>query len=164
MYKDEINKMISELSGRVRDYYGDALISFVIFGSTAKGTNRPDSDIDCLIIAEKLPKGRMKRVDDFYRNVEKPLEKLISELCSKDIHVQLSPIFKTRQEVELGSPLFLDMVFDAVIAYDRGDFFKDYLCRLKEKLSKLGSKRVMRGNAWYWILKPDYKYGDVIEL
>jgi len=31
-------------------------------------------------------------------------------------------------------------------------------------MKELGSRKVKRGNAWYWILKPDYKEGDIIEL
>jgi hypothetical protein len=36
----------------------------VIYGSVARGTERPDSDIDLLIIARGLLEGRMARVDD----------------------------------------------------------------------------------------------------
>jgi hypothetical protein len=35
---------------------------------------------------------------------------------------------------------------------------------LRAKLKKLGRRKIKRGNAWYWVLKPDYKPGDVIEL
>jgi uncharacterized protein len=66
--------------------------------------------------------------------------------------------------VEAGSPLFLDLVEDARILYDEGDFFAGRLERLRERLAALGSRRVWRGNAWYWILKPDLKPGETISL
>ena len=88
----------------------------------------------------------------------------MDSLRKKKIFVNISPIFKTVEEVERGSPLFLDMVYDLIVLFDKESFFKNYLNRLEKRLASLGSKRVIRGNAWYWILKPDYVYGDIIEL
>jgi len=56
------------------------------------------------------------------------------------------------------------MTEDAKILYDKDNFFRKILEELKEKLKKLSSKRIWRGNAWYWILKPDLKPGEIIEL
>jgi len=56
------------------------------------------------------------------------------------------------------------MVEDARILYDKDDFFTNWLKRFISRLKKLGAKRVWRGNMWYWVLKPDYKPGEVIEL
>ncbi len=53
---------------------------------------------------------------------------------------------------------------DARVLYDRGDFFKKLIEKLKKRLEQLGAKRIWRANSWYWDLKPDYKQGDVIEL
>jgi hypothetical protein len=36
--------------------------------------------------------------------------------------------------------------------------------KLRKRLTELGAKRVWRGNAWYWILKPDLRPGEVFEL
>jgi hypothetical protein len=38
------------------------------------------------------------------------------------------------------------------------------MTRLRERLATLGARRVWRGNAWFWDLKPDYQPGDVFEL
>jgi len=56
------------------------------------------------------------------------------------------------------------MVDDALILYDKNNFFSKRLGRLRNRLNELGAKRVWRGNTWHWVLKPDYKPGDVIEL
>lgn len=163
-HRQEMKEFVKSLEKRVIGYYGERLVSFVIFGSVARGTHRPDSDIDCLIVTTALPRGRLRRVSEFMEHVEKPLEGIIRTLRKTGIQVSLSPIFKTVEEVQRGSPLFLDMVYDVMILHDSDGFFERYLAGLKGKLETLGSKRVVRGNAWYWILKPDYKYGDVIEL
>ncbi len=139
------------------------MISFVLFGSQARGTQRPDSDIDLLIIVENLPKSRLKRTEEFMQ-IEENLERDIEKLYSKGIYTWINAILKTPEEVERGSLLFLDMIEDAKILYDKEDFFKRKLERLKEKLEKMGAKRIWKGNAWYWILKPDLKPGERIEL
>lgn len=40
-------------------FYGDRLVSLAVFGSTARGTMRPDSDIDLLLVVDPLPDGRL---------------------------------------------------------------------------------------------------------
>jgi len=36
--------------------------------------------------------------------------------------------------------------------------------RLKARLEALGARRIWRGNAWFWGLKPDYRIGEIFEL
>ena len=76
----------------------------------------------------------------------------------------MSPIFKTPEEVEAGSPLFLDMVEDARILHDPDGFLAGYLERLRRRLAELGARRVPWQGGWYWELKPDLKPGEVFTL
>jgi len=105
----------------------------------------------------------MKRVAQF-STVEDRIAPFLESLKKEGIDTFISAIFKTPQEAELGSPLFLDMVEGARILYDKNGFFKKRLDRLRKRLKELGAKRVWRGNIWHWVLKPDYRPGDVIEL
>jgi hypothetical protein len=163
MLKEKFHELQQRLLQEIRSFYGSRLISVVVFGSVARETYRHNSDIDILIVSEDLPNGRMKRVKEFSQ-VEDRIEPFIESLKKEGIDTYISPIFKTSDEVETGSPLFLDMVEDARILYDKNDFFKHRMDRLKKRLKELGSKRVWRGSTWHWVLKPDYKPGDVIEL
>ena len=63
-----------------------------------------------------------------------------------------------------GSPLFLDMTEDARILYDRDGFLERAFVDLESRLERLGARRIWRGNAWYWDLKPDYTPGEVFEI
>ncbi len=152
-----------QLLAACRTYYGTRLVSLVIFGSVGRGTARPDSDIDFLIVVEKLPKGRLPRVTEF-QAVEKLLVPHLVQAQAEGLAAELSPIFKTPSEVQLGSPLFLDMLDDGRILYDRDNFIRQAFDEFRKRLKKLGAKRIWRGDSWYWDLKPDYKPGEVFEL
>ncbi len=163
MLKEKYAELVELLLKEIKNFYKDRLVSVVLFGSVARETQRFDSDIDILIVAENLPKGRGKRIREFLQ-IEEKLEEHLRNLEKSGIYTYISPILKTPEEVKAGSLLFLDFVEDAKILYDRGDFFKNRLEELKDKLKKWGAKRIWLGNAWYWILKPDLKPGETIEL
>lgn len=82
---------------------------------------RFDSDVDLLVIVRDLPQGRRKRREDFSA-VEDALGSTFRALMSRGINTELTPVIKTPEEAEIGSPLFLDMVEDARILYDRDGF------------------------------------------
>lgn len=163
MLKERFREIEERILAEVQNHYGARLVSVVLFGSAARKTQRFDSDIDVLIIAKELPRGRMKRIQEF-EAVENRLEPFIRTLKRDGIETYLSVVIKSPEEAEAGSPLFLDMVEDARILFDREGFFTRRLDRLRKRLAELGSKRIWKGNMWYWLLKPDYKSGDIIEL
>ncbi|MGQ0734798.1 MAG: nucleotidyltransferase family protein [Acidobacteriota bacterium] len=161
--REHVEQLIDELTTHVRRHYGHRLVSLVVFGSAGRDTMRPDSDLDLLIVADGLPNGRMARVEDF-APVETALADRLKAGRERGFATECSPVFKTPEEVLAGSPLFLDMVDDARVLHDRDGFFAGALDRLRERLARLGARRIWRGNAWFWDLKPDYKPGEVFEL
>ncbi len=164
MLKEKFEELEKRLLSEIRSFYGDRLVSVVIFGSVARETQNFDSDLDVLIIAEELPKGRMKRIGEF-QTVEEKIDPFLESLRKENgINTYISAIIKSPEETEKGSPLFLDMVEDAKILFDRDGFFGKRLDRLRKRLKELGSKRIWKGNAWYWDLKPDYKPGEIFEI
>ncbi len=48
MLKERFGKLEGKLLSEIKSYYGERLISVVIFGSVARGAQRPDSDVDLL--------------------------------------------------------------------------------------------------------------------
>ncbi|MEM4485563.1 MAG: nucleotidyltransferase domain-containing protein [Sulfolobales archaeon] len=143
--------------------FGSELVSFVVYGSVARCEAGRESDIDILIVLENPPKSRMKR-QELFMLVEEGVEEEVERLRSQGYNVDFSPIIKSVSEARRVSPIYLDMVEDAVILYDRENFFTNILNNLREKLRELGAERVRCGRKWYWRFKRDYKFGEVIEL
>ncbi len=160
IYETLLKKTIHE----IRRHFDKDLVSVVLYGSLARGEVRKDSDIDLLIICESLPKERLKRQDIFIK-MEREIDKEIKRIYEKlGFYPYLSPILKTKEEAKNISPLYLDMVTDARILYDKDDFFKEILDKLRIKLNSLNAKKIKVGTKWYWDLKPDYKFGEVINI
>jgi predicted nucleotidyltransferase len=158
-YDELLDRLLAELKA----HYGGRLVACAVFGSVGRGTPRYDSDIDLLIVARELPPGRGSRVEEFLP-VEARIEPALKLNGPEGTSVALSPVFKTPEEIEAGSPLFLDMTEDAKLLYDPEDFLANYFDGLRTRLQQLGARRIHRGNAWYWELKPDLKPGEIFTL
>ena len=148
--------LVTKVVAAVQAVYAERLVSIVLYGSVARGTMRPDSDLDLLIVARDLPRGRLKRVEEF-ESIERTMAEDFRHAASQGITTTLAPVFKTPEEVLAGSPLFLDMVEDARVLHDRSGFFSQELARLRNRLAELGAKRIWQGKTWHWDLKPDFK-------
>lgn len=163
MIKEPYSTLISNMLEIMKEEFKDDLISVIVYGSVARGDNRNDSDVDLLIIMKNLPKDSMlKRIRLFETKVEDKLN--LDKYWKMGYYVSLSPVLKTPEEAEKFSPLYLDMVYDAVILYDRDYFFTRILEKLRARLQELGAERVRMGKKWYWVLKKDAKFGESVEL
>jgi nucleotidyltransferase len=163
MIKEPYATLLNNMLKIMKEEFKDDLISVVVYGSVARGDNRNDSDVDMLIIIKNLPKDSMlKRIRLFETKVEDKLN--LDEYWKMGYYTSLSPVLKTPEEAEKFSPLYLDMVYDAVILYDRNYFFTRILQKLRDRLKELGAERVRMGKKWYWVLKKDSRFGETVEL
>jgi hypothetical protein len=154
-------RLLEPLLDVLRAHYGARLVSVAVFGSVGRRTPREGSDVDVLIVVRDLPPGRFARGAEFLP-IERRLAPALREVqAGGQIPVSLSPVLKTPAEVEHGSPLFLDLVEDAWILHDPAGFLAGYLDGLRARLRALGSRRIWRGDMWYWDLKPDLQPGEV---
>ncbi|KFD41430.1 DNA polymerase III subunit beta [Peptococcaceae bacterium SCADC1_2_3] len=163
MYRRHFQIILKNLTRAASCVYKDRLVTLAVFGSVGRNTPRPDSDIDLLLIADSLPPGRMKRMEEFYL-VEEILTPLLEKKQKKGIYTSLSPVIKEKNEALQGSLLFLDLLDDVYLLYDKENFFENYLSTLKERLKDLGGKKIYRGGGWYWLLKEDYSPGEEFKL
>jgi len=156
-------RLAEEYTEALKDLLGGALVSVVLFGSVARGEATPLSDIDLLVVAEDLPRGRFARLDRL-RPAEDRLQSRLEDLWKEGILTDFQIVIRTRAEAAVVQPLYLDMVEDAVILYDRDGFFAAILTCLRESLGRLGARRLRRGRMRYWDLKPDYSPGEVFSI
>ncbi len=138
---------------------GPRLRSLVLFGSLARGQGTARSDVDLLVVAEGFPRSLVER--------RRPLLAVWSQVRSRHAlpAVEWSLVTKTPEEARFHSPLYLDIVEDGVLLVDRGQFFETVLDAMRARMRELGSRRVfLEDGSWYWDLKPDFRFGEVVEI
>ncbi|MGE5577334.1 MAG: nucleotidyltransferase domain-containing protein, partial [Syntrophothermus sp.] len=94
MIRSAFSELLDSILKEAVKFYDDRLVSLAVFGSVGRGTPRPDSDVDLLLVVDPLPPGRIKRVQEF-AVVENGLEDSLRALRAKGIDTYLAPIFKT---------------------------------------------------------------------
>jgi predicted nucleotidyltransferase len=140
----------------LKNRFDAELVSVVLFGSAARGTRRPNSDIDVLVVMNGLPKSRLDRHGDI---------RAAARQVSEEFASWVSVVPLTPEEARDIKPFYLGMLSSHRILFDRGAFFRNVLNRLQRRLKELGSKRcVDEDGAEYWILKPDLKLGEAVVL
>ena len=138
---------------------GERLVSIVLFGSVARGQARPESDVDLLVVAEGLPRSLADR--------RRPLLEAWERVRgTRDLpYIEWNLIIKTPSEARGRSPLYLDLVEDAILILDRHGFFEGVLSGMRARMRELGSRRIHLPNgSWYWDLKPDFRFGEIVEI
>ncbi|MCI0371786.1 MAG: nucleotidyltransferase domain-containing protein [candidate division NC10 bacterium] len=156
-------RLARRLAEVLHQAWGENLVSVVLYGSAARRTARRDSDIDVLVVTERLP-GRWHERLDLFRKAAEVLEPELRRLREEGYFVDFAPLVWTRDEACRTSRLYLDMTLEEGILFDRDGFFAGILARLRERLARLGAVRRRVGRKWYWDLKPDYRYGEILEI
>ena len=161
----EYECLLKEYCSAMKRHFAENLVSICIFGSLARGRPAPSSDIDVMVVVENLPQdaGERTRSTNY---IHEMLKKTDASTTLRDLgrSTLISDIFLTPQEVEKHPPILIDMVEDAVILYDRMGFLRDVLKRLGEKLKEMGARKVVTEKGYFWILKPNAKPPEVVEI
>lgn len=163
-FQAEMEQQARRLLAALLDEQGEHLVSFVLFGSVARGEAAPGSDLDVLVVLDDLPGPRHERFALIARALE-GMRRAHGPLLAAGQPFDWSPILLSVEEARYHSPLYLDMTLDARILHDRAGFFGQVLKGLRQRMQALGSRRVMLPDgSWYWDLKPSYRFGEVVEL
>ncbi len=160
-------RLLRHFLALVREEYKDEIITVALYGSVARGEAKPNSDLDLILVIENSPSSYEKSTKRFILKVEDSLKdgKEFRNLVKSGLYPDLRPIILSRSEASMNRYVFLDLIEDAIILFDKNNFFKERLEALKRRLKELGSEKVELGDGgWYWILKPDLKFGEVFEL
>lgn len=170
-----LSKVIdSSLSALLRSYvthlrahFQDDLVSVAVFGSVARGAAKfPESDIDIMAVVKGLEGRSLGERMRLVSRIEADLSKGPEHREFVSIHGK--PTFQahvlTPSEVRKHPPILLDMVTDGIILYD-DDFLAQELQRLEARLKELGAeKRRLADGSWYWRLKRNVEWGEVMEI
>jgi predicted nucleotidyltransferase len=158
-----VDHFLNTLRDRIVTFYGDRLVSLAVFGSHASGRAHRRSDLDLFIVLTTAAARRRLRLEEFDR-VETSLEPAMDQLAAEGWSLDLSPVIRTREEAEGFSILYLDMTVDVRILVDHDDSLRRRLDHMRIELHRLGAERRTLGRRWYWILKKDYRPGEIFEI
>ena len=106
----------------------------------------------------------MKRLDEFaaVERATQPTCALVWPDAARSL--SLSPVLKTPDELQAGSPLYLDMTLWRIVLHDRDGVLERYLSTLADRMAQLGSRRTETKGGAYWDYKPSMTPGEVVEL
>lgn len=156
-------KWVAALFEKIRFHYDERLVSLVVYGSYARVENRANSDLDLLVVAEGLGRGRLKRQDDFLAGVEFPVEDLADAAGREGISTEVSSLLLEPGEADRFLPIYLDMVEHRRIIVDRGGFMEGVLERTEARMKRWGSRKKAIGGHWCWEIRPGLKWNEVID-
>ena len=146
--------------------FGDRLRSIVIFGSVARGDWRRDSDIDLLVVVDDLGGNVWTRVKELW-----PVKRRLMETNEyKELRragfwpiIQNYPL--STDEARRTQRVYLDIVEDGIVLFDRDGFIRGVLQRVTSRLQDLGARRVrVPGRGGFWVLKEGARFGEEIEV
>ncbi len=130
-----------------------------MFGSVARGQARPTSDIDLVLVADGLPRGLADRRRAYLASWER------ARTARALSPVLWNLVTKSTAEARFHSPLYLDIVEEGILILDRDRFFEAVLATMRARMRVLGAVAVVLDDGtWYWDLKPDFRFAEVVEL
>ncbi len=121
--------MIEKVTKDIKALFGKDLVSIVLFGSYASGKQKKISDIDILVVADKLPAQRKERLSLMLTISKKYLP------AGKTVSI----ILHSRDEIingfEYYNPLLLSISENYKLLYDWESFFLTLMKNIRNKIS-----------------------------
>ncbi|MCX9085898.1 MAG: nucleotidyltransferase domain-containing protein [Candidatus Methanoperedens sp.] len=105
-FLNNVNHIVLEYSKVVSSKLGK--FTGVLYGSMARGDNNLWSDIDFLVISDKLPQNPLKRLEFLYSLTETPIE--VKGYTKKEF----------LKMIENRNPIALDSIIEGIIIVDDG--------------------------------------------
>jgi predicted nucleotidyltransferase len=110
--------LVSQLSSK------NEVLGIVVFGSVAKQSANPNSDIDLFILVKKKTPGIFEYIEATLRNSESTFFKSLSD-HSQPIYI--SPAIFGLRELDSFRPIFLDIVDYGMVLYERPPYLSNFL-------------------------------------
>lgn len=133
--QEQANRVLEDVLNRARQLLGDTLASVVLFGSRARGSSHPDSDLDLLIVAQSLPdeEGRDELALD------------IAEIgfdYGLSLQIILATLEETMLSAKTGAPLMFEIYDAHRIIYDKDGFFSQVIEKFAEQLHRWKARKI----------------------
>lgn len=124
---------------------GDSLIAVLLFGSQARGSARPDSDWDVLVVADDLPARVLER------------HVLLKRLLPPAIRGRVSILARTSSEMTAAIPLpalYRDIALDARVLCDDRGFADRWIRAARQDIEAQGLRREASSVGLVWRFHP----------
>ena len=155
-------KVFERLVTLIKEAYKERLVSLAVYGSYAGRRARLNSDLDIFIILNERD-SLHKEFDLFYEKVESALEEELMELYDKfGIDMEISPFIVDAKEAEYFNPLYLDMLEETIILYDKDDYLKGILQRVKDMKEKYNFRKEYIANRHIWDMSRKNMIGEKV--
>ncbi len=113
-------KIAYEFAAKVYKKFGPVVLSVVLFGSAAKGTPKPESDIDIIVIVDNVSMVWDEEVISWYRE---ELFKIIKIDPNRDLlHINTVTLSAFWDNVRSGDPAIMNMLRYGIALVDLGFF------------------------------------------
>lgn len=159
-------RFLEKIKDSLLSFYGENIISAVIFGSAARGDFQKGSDLDLLIVLRESKDSMGKRIDQFMKMEWEIMESQEYKMAKdQGIPHRIEPAIFNLEEFRTHPSLLLDLTTDAKILIDKENIFSNEIDLIRKRLQQLGAKKIiLEGGRWYWMLKPSIKWGEKVEL
>jgi predicted nucleotidyltransferase len=150
--RDELQKILSDWIDSCKKEWRENFVSAIQFGSTTKSYIKIETDVDLLLVFNKVPKNKWDRFQ-FIKNKELELENNLKKI--KNYNLLPSILCWQKESFEKLHPLYLDFVDSSNILYDPDSIARNIINKTEDWLKKRGAIKVQKGHLWYWDVNPN---------
>ncbi|VVM06414.1 hypothetical protein MAMC_01061 [Methylacidimicrobium cyclopophantes] len=147
---EELRKLLPFCVQACQRICGKNLLGLLLFGSVARGNARFDSDLDLLVIAERLAPRRKERFAAFRGEAVRPLEEAREALFARGYPAEISWVFRSPEELREGAPFFLDLPEEGEILWEREGFVSEFLRRIRRMRQREGARKLSWAGEEFW--------------
>ncbi len=142
------------------------LTCIVLYGSVARGSARPDSDIDLFVVAGETDEDK-EPLWDCVLDLEQTFwnDQEVTMLREQGYRASIETYVVSRAQAQRGLPIYLDMTLEAVVLHDPENFFSRRLEQVRQRMAELKSQREwLSQDTYVWQLKANAEPGEVVSL
>ncbi len=107
-----------------------SIMGVLLFGSVARGSYTKESDIDLLVVADRQA---LSLFGDVHRMVDRA-EELRADLVKENLHMRITPVLLSAEELRHFRPIYIDFLEDGVILFERGEMLSMFLNDIRKSV------------------------------